>query len=89
MEPVFMPLWTIDWAWGLPLIVFTVILHAYSLGILNREVTARLRRKEPLRLPLFVSIYHRDNRAFANRPSRGGGFYLGGRLPLSWRILGQ
>jgi hypothetical protein len=40
--------WTGNWAWGLPLIVFTVILHAYCLGVLNAKVTARLNRSERL-----------------------------------------
>ncbi len=40
--------WTANWAWGLPLIVFTVILHSYSLGLLNAQVSARLNRRERL-----------------------------------------
>lgn len=40
--------WTANWAWGLPLIVFTVILHSYCLGVLNAQVTARLNRSERL-----------------------------------------
>jgi hypothetical protein len=40
--------WTANWAWGLPLIVFTVILHSYCLGLLNAQVTARLNRRERL-----------------------------------------
>jgi hypothetical protein len=44
--------WSANWAWGLPLIVFTVILHAYSLGLLNTEVTARLNKKGRLGRPL-------------------------------------
>jgi hypothetical protein len=38
--------WGADWAWGLPLIVLNVVLHAYSLGRLNRAVTSRLESKE-------------------------------------------
>jgi len=41
--------WIADWAWGLALIVFTVVLHAYGLGLLNRGVTARLGGREGLR----------------------------------------
>ena len=37
--------WTTNWAWGLPLIVFTVILHSYSLGLLNAEVSVRLSQR--------------------------------------------
>jgi hypothetical protein len=50
--------WSANWAWGLPLIVFTVMLHAYSLGLLNADVTARLnkrgRRGRPLSPPSFL-----------------------------------
>ncbi len=44
-----MPAWTADWAWGLPLIVLTVVFHAYGLGILDREVASRLSNKGHLR----------------------------------------
>jgi hypothetical protein len=50
--------WSANWAWGLPLIVFTVILHAYSLGLLNSEVNARLiptgRPRGPMSIPSFL-----------------------------------
>jgi hypothetical protein len=29
--------WGRDWAWGLPLIVLTVLIHAYALGRINEE----------------------------------------------------
>jgi hypothetical protein len=38
--------WGTDWAWGLPLIVLTVVLHAYGLGLVNKEVTSRLRGRQ-------------------------------------------
>jgi hypothetical protein len=46
--------WSANWAWGLPLIVFTVILHAYSLGLLNTGVSARLNQRGRLRSPLSI-----------------------------------
>ena len=46
--------WSANWAWGVPLIVFTVILHAYSLGLLNTEVNARLTPTEKPRGPLSI-----------------------------------
>jgi hypothetical protein len=49
--------WSANWAWGLPLIVFTVMLHAYSLGVLNTEVTARLNKKGRLGRPLSVPSF--------------------------------
>jgi hypothetical protein len=49
--------WTTNWAWGVPLIVFTVILHAYSLSLLNTEVTARLNKSGNLERPLSVQSF--------------------------------
>jgi hypothetical protein len=40
--------WGANWAWGLPLIVLTVVFHAYGLGLLNKETTLRLNSKERL-----------------------------------------
>jgi hypothetical protein len=37
--------WGANWAWGLPLIVLTVIFHAYALGLLNKEAALRLNSK--------------------------------------------
>ena len=34
--------WGLDWAWGLPLIVLTVLLHAHGLGAIGKEVHAKL-----------------------------------------------
>jgi hypothetical protein len=31
-------IWDGDWAWALPLIVVTVVIHAIGLGVINREV---------------------------------------------------
>ena len=57
MDPGIVAPWSANWAWGLPLIVLTVVLHAYGLGLLNREVAMRLSGKTRLRHPLFVSTY--------------------------------
>jgi hypothetical protein len=38
--------WGTDWAWGLPLIVLTVVFHAYGLGLVNKEVISRLRGRQ-------------------------------------------
>lgn len=34
--------WGMDWAWGLPLIVLTVIFHTYGLGLIRGKVTSAL-----------------------------------------------
>ena len=49
MDPDTISKWGADWAWGLPLIVLTVVFHAYSLGLLNKEATFWLTSKERLR----------------------------------------
>jgi hypothetical protein len=49
--------WRADWAWGLPLIVLTVVMHAYCLGLLNKEVTARLSSRQRLRYPVSISSF--------------------------------
>jgi hypothetical protein len=46
--------WGVDWAWGLPLIVLIVVLHAFCLGLLNKEVSVKLRDERRLwRFPSF------------------------------------
>ncbi len=57
MNPGNVAPWSADWAWGLPLIVLTVVLHAYSLELLNNEVAARLSNKEERRHHLSVSTF--------------------------------
>jgi hypothetical protein len=57
MDPGILPAWTADWAWGLPLIVLTVVLHAYGLGLLNKEVASGLSSSERLRHPLSLSSF--------------------------------
>jgi MFS superfamily sulfate permease-like transporter len=40
-DPVF---WGADWAWGLPLIVLTVVIHVLGLGFFNEKVVPPLSR---------------------------------------------
>jgi hypothetical protein len=42
MAPVIPDNWAMNWMWGLPLIVFIVILHAAGLGIINKKLALRL-----------------------------------------------
>jgi len=32
--------WGLNWLWGLPLIVLTVVIHAFSLGVIGKKVSA-------------------------------------------------
>ena len=56
MGPTVVQDWGMDWAWGLPLILLIVVLHAYCLGLLNKEVTSMLSDTRRLRHFSFVSI---------------------------------
>lgn len=33
------PLWSASWAWSLPLIVLTVVIHVLGLGLINQRIT--------------------------------------------------
>jgi hypothetical protein len=57
MDSGLVPAWSADWAWGLPLIVLTVILHAYGLGQINKDVISRLSRHEALHARSPVAIF--------------------------------
>lgn len=48
--------WGVDWAWGLPLILLVVIVHACSLGLLNKEVSSKLGDTRRLRHLSYTSI---------------------------------
>jgi hypothetical protein len=48
--------WGVDWAWGIPIIILTVIFHAYVLGLVNRDVTFRLKKNVESRYT-FVSVF--------------------------------
>jgi hypothetical protein len=37
MNPGIVSSWRADWAWGLPLIVLTVIIHVFGLGLMRRR----------------------------------------------------
>ena len=33
--------WGMDWIWGLPLIILTVVIHAYGLALVNKKVASK------------------------------------------------
>jgi hypothetical protein len=49
--------WGMDWAWGLPLILLTVIIHAFALGLISQKVTATLSGVQQLRESSAISIF--------------------------------
>jgi hypothetical protein len=57
MNPEDAPDWGADWVWGLLLILVTVIFHAYNLGFIEREISARTTRNGHARHPLLRSTF--------------------------------
>jgi hypothetical protein len=53
-----MATWHVNWAWGLPLIVLTVVIHVLGLGLINEQIVTRMsHRVNPQRLTaLFVMV---------------------------------
>ena len=53
-----MMLWGADWAWGLPLILLTVVIHVFGLGIIDERVVRVLSRSMDRRrlIPLFALV---------------------------------
>ena len=51
-------LWSADWFWGLPLILLTVVIHVFGLGIINEKVVRALSRSMHRRrlIPLFALV---------------------------------
>jgi uncharacterized membrane protein YdfJ with MMPL/SSD domain len=41
--------WTSDWAWSLPLIAITVVIHVFGLGVITGEVSRFLNRNDDRR----------------------------------------
>jgi hypothetical protein len=52
------PAWGMNWAWGLPLILLTVVLHAYCLSRIVEDVCGRLDGEHSLKnlssTPIFI-----------------------------------
>jgi len=53
-----MMLWGADWVWGLPLILLTVVIHVFGLGIINERVVRVLGRMIDRRrlIPMFAVV---------------------------------
>lgn len=48
--------WTNDWAWGLPLIVLTVVIHVLGLGVVGRKALGIFSRISERRHPTWVFV---------------------------------
>ena len=51
-------LWSTDWVWSLPLVLLTVVIHVFGLGIINERVAESLGRAIDHRrvIPLFAIV---------------------------------
>ena len=38
--------WDLNWAWSVPLIVLTVVIHVLGLGLINERIVGRVRHEE-------------------------------------------
>ncbi len=57
MSPSTLAPWGSDWVWSMPLIVVTVIFHAYGLGLLKRSVSTILKLARNKDLADVVSLF--------------------------------
>jgi hypothetical protein len=48
--------WSADWAWGLPLIVLTVLIHVLGLGLIRQRALRVFSRTEERRHPMVVFV---------------------------------
>jgi hypothetical protein len=49
--------WGVSWAWGLPLILLTVVIHVFGLALINDRVVYVLRRTAKRRsFPLLFAV---------------------------------
>jgi len=51
-------MWIADWAWSLPLILLTVVIHVFGLGVINEKVVRTLSRSTGRRglVPRFAIV---------------------------------
>ena len=43
--------WGVDWAWGLPLIVLTILIHVFGLSLLRKRAVWHFNKRSQLREP--------------------------------------
>jgi hypothetical protein len=56
MSPNVLSPWSVDWAWSLPLIALTVVIHSFGLAEIDRRVAVVLNRNGKHHLPSTVSV---------------------------------
>jgi MFS superfamily sulfate permease-like transporter len=50
------PGWTLDWVWGLPLIVLTVLIHVLGLGLIRQKAARVTTRHQGRRHPMAIFV---------------------------------
>jgi hypothetical protein len=56
MNSLFVAHWGMDWLWSVPLIIFTVLMHAFVLRLANHGVHSLLKMDAKTRFPHIVSL---------------------------------
>jgi hypothetical protein len=81
--------WRVDWAWSLPLIIVTVIIHVFGLGLLHERVVHAVSRIiERRHLTRDVCCGHGYRSSADNNSARYRGRGLGCRLLAARRAPG-
>jgi hypothetical protein len=80
--------WGANWAWSLPLIVLSVVIHVIGLGLINESVARVLSGAMERRgfMPKFAVVMGLAALLISHRTARHRGSYLGGRLLASRRF---
>ena len=77
--------WHADWAWGLPLIVLTVVIHVLGLGLINEQIAERVsHRVNPRRLTALFVVVMAAAALMATVLHANRGNSLGGSLSEPW-----
>ncbi len=77
--------WGIDWIWGLPLIILTVVIHAYGLALVNKRLTPKTIRPGSLHSLPVGSIIIMGGTALWTTILHA---FEGGLWAVAYRILG-
>jgi hypothetical protein len=77
--------WGMDWVWGLPLILLTVVIHAYGLALLDKKVSLRLNGARGVRSLSAASIMVMGGTALWTTLLHA---FEGGLWAMAYRFLG-
>ncbi len=90
MHPNGVGTWTGDWAWSLPLIVLTVVIHVCGLAIIGERVVDGLGEAVDRRRFMFkFAVVMAVTSLLATILHGTRGCHLGGGVPISGRTAGR